>query len=462
MPPPRDRPPYGPKDLIAGKYAVRQVLGEGGMAVVYAAVDTSCDKQVAVKVLRPGVARANHLSDDQMRSEASILVRLHDRTPHVADVLTAGITDDAHGLPYYVMERLWGTTLRTDIAGKHARAQPFEVIEVASTVAEVATALAHAHQMNVVHRDVKPENVFIAEQRDRAAIAKLLDFGVSALARDEAPEASEAGSFAGSPQYAAPEQLEGGLPTPAVDVYALGLMLFEMLTFTLPHDRLGPGVGAKRIARNVLRERELLIRELRPDAPPLLHDLVARCLSVDPAGRPTALQVVNALRDIGASVERELLGAAEQPKAASTEVDGPPVEVRRRWMGELAVAEVKTEPPPEVHAPPAPSGDHLFFWDADPAQRTAPIPPPTHVTEPIPRPPIQATTEPIPAPPPVIDALPPRTKLPMRMLALSLAASVVVASLAAWRWVQGKPPFAARSVASAAAPATPPAASASR
>jgi serine/threonine protein kinase len=391
--PPRDHPPYRPRDLIDGKYAVRKILGEGGMAVVYAAVDTTCDRDVAVKVLRPSVAERHRLSDEQMRIEASTIVKLHERTPHVAEVFTAGVTADEHLLPYYVMERLWGTTLRAAIADQRALAQPFEILELTSTLIEVATGLAHAHKMNVVHGDVKPENVFIADRRDTTTIVKLLDFGVSALARGDARDEGESGSFAGSHRYAAPEQLDGRPPTPAVDVYALGLMLYEMLTFTLPHDRFNPALGVKQIALNVLREGQPRMKDLRPDSPPLLRDLVVRCLLIDPAGRPRALEAANLLRHIRASVERALLGgAAEEQRTANTEVDEPPEEVQRRWKGAQA-DEARTEPMPHAPmTPAAPLDDEIFFWDGDTdgaQQRTAPIPRAASTTEPIPRPPVR-------------------------------------------------------------------------
>ena len=395
MPPTRDKPPYSPQDLIGGKYAVRKVLGEGGMAVVYAAVDTSCDRQVAIKVLRPSVAKRQRLSDAQMLSEASILVKLHDRTPHVAEVLTAGITDDRHRLPYYVMERLYGTTLRAGISDKGRRRQPFEIIEATSTITEVATALAHAHQMGVVHRDVKPENVYIAEQRDQTYIAKLLDFGISALAAEIPVGDSESRVFAGSRQYAAPEQLHGHAPAPAADVYALGLMLYEMLTFTLPHDRLNPALGVREIAYNVTREGQPRVRDLRADTPVSLSDVIVRCMVPEPSVRPSALQVANLLRDIKVSVERKLLGAVEETKVAITDVDGPPIEVLRQRFGLDADAHsshvVRDGRPVGKSASTDPSsseagagGRVLFFDEDDGPDHTAPMPGRQEVTEPMP------------------------------------------------------------------------------
>ncbi len=330
MSPRPDRPPYLPQDTIASKYRVRRILGEGGMAVVYAAVDTTCDRQVAIRVLRPRVAARRALSSARMQREAATVVKLHALTPHVAEVLTAGITDDEHRLPYYVMERLYGASLRAAIEDKRARKEPFEILEVASTGTEIAVPLAHAHQIGIVHRDVKPENVFLTEQRDRTYLAKLLDFGISALVDDDEPGTSGPRVFSGSRQYASPEQLDGRGTTPASDVYSLGLILCEMLTFDLPHDRLNPALSVETTALSVLQMPLGNLRELRADIPARLEALLENCLEYDPELRPTALQVASRLRDVKRAFEHDLLGGGD---AAPTNVTGPPVEVLLQSLG---------------------------------------------------------------------------------------------------------------------------------
>ena len=328
----RDRPPYEPGAVFAGKYAIRRVLGEGGMAVVYAAVDTSCDRQVAIKVLRPSAAAHRHLSSARVQREAATVVKLHVRTPHVVEVLTAGVSEDQHHLPYYVMERLYGTSLREGVEAKRRAGQPFEFIEIASTVTEIAVALAFAHDMGIVHRDVKPENVFIAEQRDRSYMIKLLDFGVAALLADE-EEPGRRRAFSGSRQYAAPEQLDGKAPAPACDVYAVGLLLYEMLTFSLPHDRMNRALSVAETALNVLREPTPDVSKLRADVPPRLAILVRNCLAYEPTQRPGALQVANMLRDIKRVLEGKLVGSDE---TKATDVSGPPTGVLAHNFGDSA------------------------------------------------------------------------------------------------------------------------------
>jgi tRNA A-37 threonylcarbamoyl transferase component Bud32 len=426
-----DRPPYQPGDLVAGKYVIRRVLGEGGMAVVYGALDTTCDRQVALKILRPGVARQRALSAEHLQREAATAVRLHERTPHVVEVLTAGITDDAHRLPYYVMERLYGASLRAGIEEKRLQGQPFEIIEVASTVTEIAMPLAFAHQLGIVHRDVKPENVYLAEQRDSAYIVKLLDFGISALVEDEAAPARKR-SFSGSRPYAAPEQLDGSAPTPAADVYSLGLILFEMLTFTLPHDRHSKDLTVAETALNALRMPTPELETFRSDVPPRLETLVSRCLANRPEDRPTALQVANELRDVKRAFERNLLGTDE---AFVTDVTGPPVAVLaqrqdyttgegsfqapQRFGAAVPVdLRAKTQPPGVAVTAVLPLDHEVFFMEAggDAAgDRDKPDPTPQAFgAKPPPAPlPPDAITQPVLMVAAVTEVLPPPKPLPV-------------------------------------------------
>ncbi len=378
----RDRPPYEPSTLFAGKYAIRRILGEGGMAVVYSAVDTSCDRQVAIKVLRPSAAAHRHLSSGRVQREAATVVKLHERTPHVVEVLTAGVSEDQHRLPYYVMERLYGTTLREGIEAKRRAGQPFDYIEVASTVTEIAVALAYAHDMGIVHRDIKPENVFIAEQRDRSYMIKLLDFGVAALLADEDGPPASRRAFSGSRQYASPEQLDGQPPAPACDVYAMGLILFEMLTFSLPHDRSNRALIVPETALNVLRDPMPNVKKLRPDIPPRLENLVRDCLQYEPAQRLNALQVANNLRFIKQVLEGKLVGINE---TQATDVSGPPTGMGMRFgdsfrgttqapvqrMGGTVPVDPNASTDPGAQAGGAPADHEVFFMNrvADTTER---------------------------------------------------------------------------------------------
>ncbi len=367
MPPRPLHPPYSPGDLVAGKYQLRRILGEGGMAVVYSALDTSCDRKVALKILRPSIASLRPRSADLLKREAATAVRLHTLTPHVVEVFTAGVTDDAHHLPYYVMERLRGTTLRTAIDDRRALGRPFDILELTDIGTEIAAPLAVAHEMGIVHRDIKPENVYLAEQRDHATIVKLLDFGLSALADDapHAPSASGPRTFTGSRRYASPEQLDGLPATPESDVYSLALILYEMLTFTLPHHRLDATLSPTQLALNVLHMPVPCPSALRPDTLLQLENLILNCLENGPEMRMPAELVARKLGYARETFKRDVLRIDDH----ATDVSGLPVELfAQRLDTATGTAPGRFDATVPLAAPSA-----VFFMDpAVPA--TLPIP----------------------------------------------------------------------------------------
>jgi serine/threonine-protein kinase len=309
--------------VVGGKYKLVKRLGEGGMSVVYQAVDTTCDRVVALKIIRPSIARRREYSREQLRLEAETLVKLHEKTDSVVDVLTAGITEDAHCLPYYVMERLEGETLRRFLHSRSSRGVVFTIEECVATALSVARALTHAHRLGVIHRDIKPENIFMATDRSGETVVKVLDFGICVRVDPDGVEHER--GFTGTLPNAAPEQLEGQPPTPATDVYALGLLLYELLTLRLPHDRERPGLSAHALALQVITAPIPDILAVRLDSPGRLVRLLDRCLAYDPAERPAAHDVAKMLRDI----EGALLGDAGISQAR-TDVSDPPPEALQR------------------------------------------------------------------------------------------------------------------------------------
>jgi serine/threonine protein kinase len=316
-----DRPPYAPSDLVAGRYAIRRILGEGGASIVYSALDVTCGRKVALKVMRPDVAARHPGSADLVKREATTLVSLRQRTPHVVEVLTAGVTEDAHRLPYYVMERLHGTTLRAAIDERRALGRPYELLEMLGIATEIAAALVVAHEMGVVHGDIKPDNVYLATDRDFAVRVKLLDFGVGALAHDE-PAVPGRRAFRGSRAYASPEQLDGRPATAESDIYSFHLILFEMLTFTLPHDRLGAS-SVTQTSMNVLEMPVPRVRDLRADVPERLDNLILNCLETPVYLRISTPKVASKLRLYREQFEEALTGV----DVNATDVSGTPVEV---------------------------------------------------------------------------------------------------------------------------------------
>jgi eukaryotic-like serine/threonine-protein kinase len=203
---------------VAGNFKILEEIGEGGMGKVYRGVDTMLDREVAIKVLRPELVSQGHLVD-RFRSEAITLAKLNH--PNIA-MLYAFFQQDKHF--FMVMEFVRGETLDKRIrrTGLLAYDQALRVF--------LATleAIGYAHSMNVVHRDLKPNNIMITESED----IKVMDFGIARVVGSE--RMTREGSMIGTPEYMSPEQIRGMEVDPRTDIYALGILLYEMLTGRLP------------------------------------------------------------------------------------------------------------------------------------------------------------------------------------------------------------------------------------
>jgi serine/threonine-protein kinase len=260
--------------VLAGRYRLLDRLGAGGMSVVWRAHDEVLDREVAVKVLATDRAADQGLPE-RIRVEARAAARL--RHPNVVEVHDYGETED--GLPYVVMELVDGRSL----AGMRRHgALPWRSAAVIG--AQVAGALATAHARGIVHRDVKPSNVMVTSDG-----VKLVDFGISATV-GEADRTG--GEVLGTPAYLAPERLSGGPVRPATDMYAFGLLLYQMLCGRLPWP-------ASSTAQ-VLRAHRYLEPSVLPPVtglPPEVAELCHRCLAKDPADRPGAGEAARLLAD---------------------------------------------------------------------------------------------------------------------------------------------------------------------
>ncbi|NPC69940.1 MULTISPECIES: serine/threonine-protein kinase [Corallococcus] len=252
-------------ELLAGRYQLEQELGRGGMATVFLALDLRLSRRVAVKVLHPGLdARFT----ERFRQEAEVVASL--QHPNVLAVHDLG--EDAVRGPFLVCEWVQGENLR-ELARRLA---PLPPEAVALLGWELARALDAAHARGVVHRDVKPENVLVA----RGGPLKLADFGIAALA-DQA-RLTSTGAVIGSLPYMAPERMDTGAWSPASDVYAVGVVLFELCTGSTPH----AGEGSARLAVSVMTRDAPPLVEAAPGTPAPLSALVARCLARDARDRP--------------------------------------------------------------------------------------------------------------------------------------------------------------------------------
>jgi eukaryotic-like serine/threonine-protein kinase len=217
------RTSLAPGHLLGGKYRIEAVIAEGGMGVVLRATHLELDCPVAIKLIRP-----EHTENEdviaRLLTEARIAAGL--RSKHVNRVLDVGRTDT--GLPYLVLEHLEGS----DLSGYLERRGRLPIVEAVDCVMQACEALAEAHAFGIVHRDLKPDNLFLSEEADGSFVLKVLDFGIS-----KAPAARRAGrtltnpfEVVGSPSYMAPEQIRGGQVDARADIWALGVLLHELVS----------------------------------------------------------------------------------------------------------------------------------------------------------------------------------------------------------------------------------------
>jgi Tol biopolymer transport system component/tRNA A-37 threonylcarbamoyl transferase component Bud32 len=263
---------------LAHRYRIERVLGDGGTATVYLAEDLRHDRKVAVKVLRPELAAV--VGSNRFLREIGIAAKLHH--PHILMLLDSGESD---GLLYYVMPYVEGETLRH----KLMREGELAVREVVAILRDVADALAYAHRLGVVHRDIKPDNVLLSGRH-----ALIADFGVAkAVSRELAGFASHtAGLAVGTPAYMSPEQ---AVADPAIDhrsdIYALGVMAYELLAGVPPFQ----GDSAQEVLAAHVTDPPTPVVEVRPTVPPALAQVVMRCLEKRPADRWQRAEEVLAL-----------------------------------------------------------------------------------------------------------------------------------------------------------------------
>jgi serine/threonine-protein kinase len=255
--------------VIAGRYRLEARIGEGGMGIVYRARHVLIDRVVAVKLIRPDLRGETHLRAWMLR-EARAANRVDHA--HIIDIHDIGETDE--GELYLVMEYLVGTPLSAEIArGPMALNRGVDILE------QMGAALARAHDLGVVHRDLKSDNILLTTRGGRKDFVKILDFGLAALAHD--PRLAPKGAVFGTPEYMSPEQARGEQAGPQSDLYALGVLFFEMLTGQLPF-RAADRDTLLELQRTAVAPRASSIRK---DCDPVAERIVARLLEKDPRKR---------------------------------------------------------------------------------------------------------------------------------------------------------------------------------
>jgi serine/threonine-protein kinase len=251
--------------VIAGRYRLEARAGEGGMGVVYRARHVLIDRVVALKLIRPDLRGETHLRAWMLR-EARAANRVDHA--HIIDIHDIGETEE--GELYLVMEYLVGTSLSSELArGPMALSRGVDILE------QMCAALARAHDLGVVHRDLKSDNILLSSRGGRKDFVKILDFGLAHLAMD--PRLAPKGAVFGTPEYMSPEQARGEEAGPQSDLYALGVLFFEMLTGQLPF-RSDDRETLLEMQRTAIPPKP---RSIKPDVLPNAEAIVLKLLEKD-------------------------------------------------------------------------------------------------------------------------------------------------------------------------------------
>ncbi|WP_329104094.1 protein kinase [Micromonospora sp. NBC_01699] len=317
--------------LLARRYRLIDQIGAGGMSVIWRARDEVLDRVIAIKVLAASLA-ADARFRDMVREEARAAAQLVH--PHVTAVHDYGeeIAPNGTVTAFVVMELLTGEELETLLLDG-----PLPWAEAVEICAQVAEALAAAHELGIVHRDITPSNIMMT-----SVGAKVLDFGIAT--HIGAPDEDEDGETFGTPAYVAPERLDGTPAQPATDTYSLGVLLYETLTGRVPY----PAETWDDLTEALRTGGPVPPLTGVPDLPPRVADACLRCLVRAPADRPTAYEVGELLRDELLTAE-----APAPPVARPAMITLPPLApaaVAQAW--ERATTGVRVLPPRPDQAGP--------------------------------------------------------------------------------------------------------------
>ena len=268
------------RTVAGGRYTVTAVLGRGGMGVVYAAVQHPVNRKVALKLIHRELAGERHISDRFMQEMNLTAAIEHPHTVRLYDV------GDLDGQPFITTEFLEGKTLREELA-RVGRMAPARAVAIAL---QIARALRGAQAHGVVHRDLKPENIMLLDRYGERDYVKVLDFGIArSLHRTEADFRTGTGAILGTPAYMSPEQCEGKPVDARSDLYALGLIIYELCAGALPFPPT-PSIPQMLIAHVTQAPPDLATRA--PEVPPALARFVMSLLAKTPAERPADADAV--------------------------------------------------------------------------------------------------------------------------------------------------------------------------
>ncbi|MER5732457.1 protein kinase [Streptomyces sp. NPDC002138] len=265
--------------IIGERYQLATVLGQGGMGQVWTAYDRRLDRRVAVKLLRPDKVAGPGTVAEELRRRFVRECRVTAQVDHPGLVTVHDAGNDGDEL-YLVMQYVEGA----DLADHLAEHDPYPWPWAVSVVAQLCSVLSAVHAVPIVHRDLKPRNVMVRPD----GTVTVLDLGVASVMDTDTTRLTHTGSPIGSPAYMAPEQAMGGAVGPATDLYALGVLLYELLSGNVPF----AGSTALGVLHRHLYEPPLPVRQLRPEIPPHLETVLMHLLAKDPQDRPGSAQEV--------------------------------------------------------------------------------------------------------------------------------------------------------------------------
>jgi serine/threonine-protein kinase len=336
--PPATDPMLG--QVLAGRYLIQRKLGEGGMGAVYLATHNVLEKQVALKVLHGEFARKADLVERFMQ-EAKAASRI--RHENVIDISDFGTTPE--GLVFFAMELLQGHDLHEEIARARLAGQLLPWQRSKRIFLQICAALSAAHALGIIHRDLKPENIYLVEFLGEPDFVKLLDFGIAKLTEvaDGDRKLTRTGMLFGTPEYMSPEQARGDAVDARVDVYAMGCILFQLVTGRVPFE-----------AENFMGVLSLHLTQPPPTIPPEVFDsigapralaqVIDRALAKDRNQRFATIDELS--RAVRAASGDKLTG----PVVTQGNVAAPPStatfgRVKTQWTGNLSVPEVEAVAP---------------------------------------------------------------------------------------------------------------------
>ncbi|MEU4952332.1 protein kinase [Streptomyces lavendulae] len=322
----------GTERLIGERYQLATVLGQGGMGQVWTAYDRSLDRRVAVKLLRPDRVAGPGTVAEELRRRFVRECRVTAQVDHPGLVTVHDAGSDGDEL-YLVMGYVEGSDLADHLAAHDPYPWPWAV----AVVAQLCAVLSAVHAVPIVHRDLKPRNVMVRPD----GTVLVLDLGVASVMDTDTTRLTSTGSPIGSPAYMAPEQAMGGAVGPYTDLYALGVLLYELLTGNVPF----AGSTALGVLHRHLYEPPAPVRPLRPEIPPELEALLLRLLAKDPQDRPGSAQ------EVYEALEPLLPARGSRSPAGPLDPTRPFLRPQAPWPDRAAAIPPRPADPP---APPRP------------------------------------------------------------------------------------------------------------